>query len=308
MRQKTFQIIGVISVIISIVIFLKNPSFLTPDKLLVFLVFVFMIFKQAIEMLKRFLPFVAILLVYESFRGIADGLNSRVEYMWMPAVDRLLFGGTLPTTTLQNWWWMGQTNWYDFLFYLPYMLHFVLPIALAVYVWKRIPSKYWQLVLSYVLVSFIGFFVFLGFPAAPPWMASDLGYIEPVHRISSDVWWSLGVKDFPSFYNEISPNPVAAVPSLHAAYATLFALFITYLFKSKWRFISWIYPALIYIGTVYLGEHYFIDELLGAMLAIAVFYATPHIAKILQHAAKKLQNMYRLRTPNKQRMGYFVLF
>lgn len=246
-------------------------------------------------MLKRFLPFIAILLAYESFRGLADGLNSRVEYMWMVDVDRWLFGGTLPTTTLQNWWWHGHILWYDFLFYLPYMLHFVLPIALAVFVWKKRPSKYWQLVMSYVAVSFIGFFVFLLFPAAPPWMSSELGYIEPIHRISSDVWWSLGIKDFPSFYNEISPNPVAAVPSLHAAYATLFALYITVLFRSKWKYVAWLYPILIYTGTVYQGEHYAIDELLGALLAIAVFFVSPwlitHITSHLRVLHAKLQTI-----------------
>lgn len=294
MKNKIFKIIGVLGTIICIILFVKNPSFLTPDKILVFLIFVFMIFNQAIEMLKRFFPFVAILLVYESFRGVADSLNSRVEFMWMVDVDRWIGAGTLPTTTLQELWWNGYTMWYDFLFYIPYMLHFVLPITLAVYVWKRRASKYWQLVTSYVVVSFTGFIIFLLFPAAPPWMASDLGYIEPIQRISSDVWWLLGIKDFPSFYNEISPNPVAAVPSLHAAYATLFALYVTKLFKSKWRFIAWVYPILIYVGTVYQGEHYVIDEVLGALLAVIVFFATPFITKKLKDLFNSAKNRYKV--------------
>jgi membrane-associated phospholipid phosphatase len=298
MKQKTFQLIGVLGVLACLMVFARSPSFLTPDKLLVFLIFVFMIFRQSVEMLKRFLPFVGILLVYESFRGLADGLNDRVEYRWMADVDRMLFGGTLPTTTLQGWWWHGQAMWYDFLFYLPYMLHFVLPIALAVFVWKRRTSAYWRLIISYVTVSFAGFLVFLAFPAAPPWMASELGYIEPIHRVSSDVWWALGIKDFPSFYNQISPNPVAAVPSLHAAYSTLFALYMCMFFKSKWRFLAWIYPALIYLGTVYQGEHYAIDEILGALLAVAVFYASPFIAlrcRVLLSQIKKLCHIHKRR-------------
>lgn len=265
--------------LLCIILFVHDPSFPTPDKLLVFLVFVFMIFHQAKEMLKRFLPFVAILLVYEMFRGIVPHLNHRVEYMWMPHIDRLMFGGTLPTTTLQNWWWHGHAMWYDFLFYLTYMMHFVFPIALALIVWKFRPAKYWQVVVSYLAASFSGFMVFLLFPAAPPWMASNMALIEPIRRISSDVWWSLGIHNFPSVYNQISPNPVAAVPSLHAAYATLFALFITTLFKSPFRLLVWIYPLLIYVGTVYMGEHYAIDEILGALLAVAVFFASPWLAR-----------------------------
>lgn len=286
MKQKIFKVIGVLGTIASLAIFIRNPSFPTPDKLLVFLTFVFMIFGQAIEMLKRFLPFVLILLAYESFRGIADGLNHRVEYLWMPHMDRLLFGGTLPTVMLQNWLWHDHIMWYDYAFYLPYLLHFVLPISLALYVWKRRVKMYWNVVTTYVVTSFSAFLVFLAFPAAPPWMASQLGYIEHIRRVSSDVWATLGIHDFPSFYNDISPNPVAAVPSLHAAYATIFALYITTLFKSKWRFVAWVYPVLIWVGTVYQGEHYAIDEILGALLGAGVFLATPFIARKLSEIGR----------------------
>lgn len=281
MLQKTLSTIGIVGTILCLILYIREPSFPTPDKILIFLIFVFMIFHQATEMLKRFLPFVLILLAYESFRGLADGLNKRVEYMWMVDVDRWIGFGTLPTTTLQKWWWHGQTAWYDYVFYLPYMLHFVIPICLALFVWKYRPKKYWAVVISYITVSFCAFFVFLAFPAAPPWMTSDMGMIEPLRRVSSDVWWSLGIHDFPSFYNQISPNAVAAVPSLHAAYATLFALYVTTLFRSKWRYLSWIYPLLIYVGTVYQGEHYAIDEVLGALLAVAVFLLSPRITGLI---------------------------
>ena len=279
MKQKILKLIGITGVVACILLFAINPSFPTPDKILIFLVFVFMIFGQALSMLKILLPFVLILLAYESFRGIADDLNHRVNFMWMVDVDKWLFGGRLPTVIMQNWWWHGQALWYDFIFYVPYMLHFVLPFTLAVIVWKFKKPKYWQVVVSYILVSYIGFFTFLAFPAAPPWMASDLGYIESIHRISSDVWGALGIKDFPSLYNQVSPNAVAAVPSLHAAYATLFALWVVRLFKTCWKYIAWVYPVLIYIGTVYQGEHYMIDEILGALLAVAVFYATPFVLR-----------------------------
>ncbi len=174
------------------------------------------------------------------------------------------------------------------------MLHFVLPFALAVVVWKLRETDYWRYVTAYITVSFAGFLTFLAFPAAPPWMASDRGLIPYITRISSDVWYALGVHDFPSVYNNISPNPVAAVPSLHAAYATLFALFVFKLFpKTKWKYASLLYPLFIYVGTVYQGEHYAIDELLGGVYAVAAFWAAPHILKALQMAWAKLYNAYK---------------
>jgi hypothetical protein len=278
-KYTAWQYLGVVGTLVCLGIFIRTPSFPTPDKLVIFLTFLFMIFGQAIAMLMRVLPFAAILLVYESFRGIAPYLNANVNWLWMPGVDRLFANGALPTVVLQNWWWNGQVQWYDFMFYVPYMMHFVLPFTLALVIWKTRESHYWRYITSFLVVSFAGFLTYVAFPAAPPWMASDRGFIEPITRISSDVWFALGVHDFPSVYNKIAANPVAAVPSLHAAYATLVAMWVIVLFRSKWRYAAAIYPLLIYVGTIYQGEHYLIDEILGALYAFAAFLAAPYVLR-----------------------------
>jgi hypothetical protein len=230
-----------------------------------------MMFKKAIAMLKRLGPFVLTLLLYESFRGFAPLLNKRVEYDLMVDIDRFMGGGTLPTSWLQSHIWHGSAQWFDYGLYLVYMLHFILPLTVALLIWKNRVALYWRYVATFVLVSFMGFLTFVAMPAAPPWMAARDGYIEPISRISSSVWFGLGIKDFPSVYNKLSPNPVAAVPSLHAAYATLLALYIRKAFGRKWGLIALIYPALIYFGTVYQGEHYLIDELLGSLYAVIAY-------------------------------------
>lgn len=276
------RIIGFIGVLICIAVFLKKPSFPTPDKLLIFATFAAMIFGQARELLKRFVPFVALFLVYESFRGIVPSLNKHVNYGFMVAADKLLFFGHLPTKLMQNRLWNGHVMWYDFVFYIAYMLHFVLPFGLAVLIWKTREKHYWRYITAYITVSFAGFLTFLAFPAAPPWLASDKGIIEPIARVSSSVWYALGIHEFPSVYNKISPNPVAAMPSLHAAYALLFALFATKLFKTRWRYLAWLHPILIWFGTVYQGEHYAIDEIAGIIYAILAYIASPIILLFIQ--------------------------
>ncbi len=272
MKTNLWRLFGVLGTIACLVLIALKPSFPTPDKLLVFLFFVFMMFGKGKELLKRLLPFVGLLLVYESFRGLVPHLNKHVNYTWMPHMDRLLFG-ELPTITFQRWWWHGHTMWYDFLFYTPYTMHFILPIILALLVWKYREKLYWQVVTTFLVVSFVGFLTFLAFPAAPPWMAAEKGYIPHIERVSTDVWFALGFKDFPSVYNKISPNPVAAVPSLHAAYATLVFLFVWRIFGNKWGLLALLQPLLIYIGTVYQGEHYMIDELIGGLYAVAAYFA-----------------------------------
>jgi hypothetical protein len=289
MKQQILKIVGIVGTIVSIAIYIRKPSFPTPDKLLVFLTFLFMALGQGWELFKRLAPFVVLLLVYESFRGIADALNNNVNFMWLINADLFLGFGKLPTALLQSWLWHGRIQWYDFVLYLFYMLHFVLPFALALIIWKKRENEYWRYITAFLLVSFAGFLTFLLFPAAPPWMASDLGYIEPITRISSYVWHALGVNDFPSLYNQISPNPVAAMPSLHAAYATLVAIFVIKLFKRRQKWLVLIYPIAIYFGTVYQGEHYIVDEFAGGLYAFGAYWLSkPVYQKLKQIQIAKL--------------------
>ncbi|HSX46622.1 MAG TPA: phosphatase PAP2 family protein, partial [Patescibacteria group bacterium] len=275
-------IVGLIGTLVYIGIFIRTPSFPTPDKILIFATLVAMTFGQALELLKRFVPFVVLLLLYESFRGFATQLNTRVNYLFMPRVDRLLAFGHLPTAVLQQWWWHGHVTLLDFAFYGAYTLHFVLPFALAALIWKTKDSYYWTYVSSILIASFMGFVTFLAFPAAPPWLASDHHLIQPLTHISSAIWAAFGIHDFPSVYNKITPNPVAAVPSLHAAYSFLFAFTITRLYKTKWRWLAWVYPALIWIGTVYMGEHYVFDILVGVLYAFSAYLAAPYLVRALR--------------------------
>ena len=270
--KYTWQVVGFVGLAAALLLYALNPSFPTPDKLLIVLLFAFMAFRMGKQLFIRLAPFVGLMLVYEFFRGLIPMLNQRVAYEWMPAVDIWMFGG-LPTAILQDWWWTGTVQWYDSALYLPYLLHFVLPLVLALLIWRYHEKLYWQYVTSFVILCFAAFFTFLAMPAAPPWLASDKGYIEPITRVSSNVWASLGVQDFPSLYNKIAANPVAAVPSLHAGFATLFAIYVFVVFGKKWGALATIYPIIIYVGTIYTGEHYFIDELLGSIYAIIVFFA-----------------------------------
>lgn len=288
-RENLGRLIGIAGTIVCLFLFVKNFSFPTPDKIIILLIFVFMIFRQMLAMLVRFGPFVLILLTYESFRSLADQLNTHVDYALAPHVDKFLFGN-LPTVYLQNWLWHGSVHWYDYALYLPYMLHFVLPISLGILVWKTKAKHYWRVANTYLLSAFMAFFTFLVLPAAPPWLAAQNHYIQPIHRISTDVWFHLGIRNFPSFYNEITPNTVAAVPSLHACWAILFSIFIFKLFGRRWGALSLVYPALIFFGTVYMGEHYVFDLIIGCLYAAAAYWLTPKVMRSGSKLFRRIKN------------------
>lgn len=254
-------------------IFGVRRIFWTPDTLFISLLVLFFVFGQARAFVVRFLPFMALLLVYDSFRSIADNLNKSVHFTQMISFDKWLFGGTLPTTWLQHHLWHGHVMWYDFYFYFLYTMHFLAPVGLALLIWKQHSNLYWRFVTALVGLSFMAFITYIVFPAAPPWMAGEHGLVA-VHHISSEIWATMGIHNYSEVYGKLSPNEVAAVPSLHAAYPTLFTLFLAKMYG--WRRMWWaaIYPISLWFGVVYLGEHYVFDVLLGVLYAVIAYFGT----------------------------------
>lgn len=281
-----------ISIVCVALIFTIQRNFWTPDTLFLVLLALFIILGQARAFLVRFAPFLLLLLTYDSFRSIADQLNSHVHYLQMIDFDTWLGHGTLPTVALQHLLWHGSVQWYDLYFYFLYTVHFLVPVLLAVIVWKVRPKLYWQFVVAFVGLSFAAFIVFVLFPAAPPWMASTMHMIPPIHRISSDIWTAMGVTNFSEIYNNLSPNEVAAVPSLHAAYPLLSTLFIWKLFGLRRSWWVIVYPLSMWVGVVYLGEHYVFDVITGILCAVAAYIGAWAIFKAAARHAPAWRKHY----------------
>ncbi len=274
LNNRSLFIIRCIILFLVALLMVTKRTFWTPDSLFIILFAIFVVFGQVRPFLIRFLPLVSLLLLYELFRGVADDWNGTVHFTEMIVADRWLFNGAMPPSVLQSWWWDGQVRWYDFYFYFLYTIHFLMPIILAVVLWKKADRFYWTFVWAIVGLSFAAFVTYILFPAAPPWMAKELGYFaEPMHRISSDIWAAMGIQNFSEVYNRLPANPVAAVPSLHSAYPMLFSMFVVMAFGKKYWWV-FVYPISMWVGVVYLGEHYVIDVVLGAIYAVAAVQAS----------------------------------
>lgn len=259
-RDRAKFALRVTVVLLSVAILLLKRSIWTPDTLLLIVIILGVSFGRTRQFIVRFVPFLGLLVVYDSLRGLADDINTRVNYWPMIHVDTWLTSGVLPTVWLQSILWHGVVSWYDFYFYFLYTIHFVTPVVVGMILWRLRPHLYWPFVWSIVGVSFAAFVTYIIFPAAPPWLAKELGYItDPLTRISSDIWLAMGVENFSELYKNISPNAVAAVPSLHSAYPLIAAAFIIKGFG--WRRMWWmvLYPVSMWLGVVYLGEHYVFD-------------------------------------------------
>jgi membrane-associated phospholipid phosphatase len=145
-----------------------------------------------------------------------------------------------------------------------YALHFVVPLAFAALVWQYRRGKYWRFMIALLLTSYAAFVTFMLVPTAPPWLASWAGSLDDVRLIHHSSY---------SFfiYNKASPNPVAAMPSLHASYPWLFFLFAIHLWGKRGAPVI-LYAFAVFLACVYLGHHYMADIIGGVIYATVAFY------------------------------------
>ncbi len=228
----------------------------------------------------EWLPFIAILIAYDSLRGSAAHTFG-VHYLPQIDVDKALFGGTPPTVTLQHWLWHGHVVWFDVVFWAVYLTHFFATPVLAAVLWKIDRQRFRTFAFVVATLSFAGVATYALFPAAPPWMASQQHLISPVTRIVPLVWHALGLHSAGSVVEGgyHYANNVAAVPSLHAAFSLLVAITLWPLAPRRLRPLVALYPLAMAFSLVYGAEHYFSDILLGWAYTVATLLASRAILR-----------------------------
>jgi hypothetical protein len=238
------------------------------------------------RLLVDWVPLAALLLAYDASRGFADGLGMPVHVTEPAAVDRWLAGGVLPTVWLQEHW---QADWWSAVATLVYGSHFVVtPLVLGV-LWARNRPLWGRYARRVVALSAAGLLTYVLYPAAPPWLAAKDGVVEPLDRLSGSGWEVLGLPRAGALLadGQGQVNQVAAVPSLHTAFAVLPCLVLIPLARRVWQRVVLVgYAVVMPLVLVWAGEHYVIDTVLGALYAALV-------CVLLTWAGRRLRPMLR---------------
>ena len=217
-------------------------------------------------------PFLLLFFAYEAMRGFAAKTGFAPHDL--SGVERALFGGTMPTLTLQHAFYRPDVlSPQDVIATFFYFMHFPLPIVVGFFFWLRSRDHYHRFIAALLLMAFLSFITYLFWPSAPPWYEFRSGVVpdsQVVHKILNEtvqkIWGANYIVS--PLYTHLNPNQFAAFPSLHAAFPMLGAVY-------AWRRYRWLSVALIgwsmcvIASIVYLGEHYVIDALDG-LLYVAV--------------------------------------
>jgi hypothetical protein len=231
--------------------------------------------RQILQLVLDWLPIVAVFIAYDFTRGAADSLGISAHVHTMLDFDRFVFFGETPTEWLQaRLYDPDVVNWWDVAFTLVYTSYFIVPFAVAGVLWARDRPAFLRFTRRLVTLALAGLATYLAFPAAPPWMAANMGLIDEVHRTTSKGWEVIGVGTA-WFFSEgqASVNLVAAVPSLHSAFTALVAMFLWTRVRPALRPLLALYPLAMGLTLMATGEHYFFDVLLGWAYAGIVMVA-----------------------------------
>ena len=261
----------------------------TPDVLLVGLGLAAVLLGRGRLFLRDWIPFLALFFAYELMRGYADDAGASVHVTDVIDLERLFHLGVLPTEALQRLlhpatgadpWAIGAT--------IVYFLHFPLPLAIAFLLWLRRRALYYDYVASLILLCLVGFATHLVLPVAPPWWAAERGFLSGpdglplVEYLKPEGFAALasalgfdGRYIYSYTFYQIAPNPVAAFPSLHAAFPFLAFLYARRAFgRAGWGLFG--YFLLVVFSIVYLADHYLVDAYAGAAYAAAAAFAIGH--------------------------------
>ncbi len=152
-----------------------------------------------------------------------------------------------------------------------YAAHFILPLTVAFLLWVKRRAAYYQYVITLMVMSFAQFFTAILMPVAPPRYAGQFGEALPIADIGHEVTVRTGISVLGWAYQNINANPVAAFPSLHAAYPILAYLFLRE-YWPRWSWLMLVYAGVVWFAIMYLGHHYLVDALGGLLYAVAAYF------------------------------------
>jgi hypothetical protein len=237
--------------------------------------------REHLLFLRDWLPISLLLVVYNISRGYADKLFAPHVTELIDADEGMfgwLTGGQVPTVWLQQHLYQPKVvQWWEVAVSLVYVSHFLVIPTIGVALWVRHREQWGRFMRRWFTLSVAGLITYFVYPAAPPWWASKFGHLpDEVLRISTNGWNAVGLHSAGNTLNALqveASNPVAAMPSLHTAYALMAVAFFLPRVAKRWWPLMLAYPLAMTFTLVYSGEHYVIDVLVGWVYVAAVFVA-----------------------------------
>jgi hypothetical protein len=253
------------------------------------LIFVFIlgaaaVFNKLDDLVRNWFVFLAFVYLTDGLRGliyyITCKLDLPVHVLYVLRGEQAIFGPTIPSVAIQRAVLtpgaaMGEfTGLQKFLTFI-HGSHFVVFLLIGLVLWFRRSKFFRPYKASFYALFSLGLFAFLLVPTAPPWMASELFGLVPKLLHFNVALYNAAAPDLTTGFNT---NPIAAMPSLHAAFPALCSLILWRL--GRWKSLPFhLYTLLVFFMLVATGDHYTLDIAAGVLLAAAAYVIGFRIVK-----------------------------
>ncbi len=231
----------------------------------VFLFFILILkYKKNWRLLRDWLPFGFCIAIYTNLHDTVHFANQADVQHWLIKIDQWMFG-TQPCVWAERFISPVLTD----VFIAAYANYFVLNICVAVvlYFQKRYQAFRYTLV-STIICYYIGYFLFIIFPAAPPRIVLKPLFTITLHgQVLEPIAHAIEVS---------AQASRGAFPSLHCAVSVVSMLF-------GWRYLRWMFwimvpmVIMLILSTIYLRHHYVIDLIAGILLGVFAFWLGPKV-------------------------------
>ena len=110
--------------------------------------------RRVLYVLRDWLPFALVLVVYDLSRGAADLIGRPTMWHWQADGDRWMFSGVMPTVWLQEHLKQPHPPWWEVVISTTYMSFFILPYVIGGVLWLRNREEWKKFVQLFVVLSF----------------------------------------------------------------------------------------------------------------------------------------------------------
>lgn len=156
-------------------------------------------------------------------------------------------------TTQQTALSLAASYWYQF-------THLSMTLGVLVWCWWRRAGSYRRARNALVLTNVFGLCFFMLYPVAPPRFLPGFGFVDSVANAGFG----------PTHGGPVTADQFGAFPSLHLAWAVWTAVVAHRLVRSTALRGLWLcYPVITAVVVVVTGNHYLLDVLAGALIALA---------------------------------------
>ncbi|MGZ4430957.1 MAG: phosphatase PAP2 family protein [Gaiellales bacterium] len=211
------------------------------------------------DFITQLLLFAVVDIIYEGTRSVAHGSVAAAftHARDLVSVEQTL--GIFNELDVQHFA-INHTAVLDLANFTYFHAHFAITTGFLFWLYLRRNEHYYfirNMVFAADAIALAGFVLF---PTAPPRMLTDLGFTDTLEK-------------FATLNHDSGPiaslaNPFAAVPSIHTCYSLITGITCFYLVRRRALRITWLfYPALIVFSIVATANHFWLDAILGAVVA-----------------------------------------